>query len=64
MARSELKLTRHLSVLSERETDAVVGIVAGLIADYLKNGQVGRSASQHGPDVAGTRAAGTREQQK
>jgi len=32
-----MKLRRHYSELSEKQTDAVVGIVADLIVDYVKN---------------------------
>ena len=36
-ARQPLRLTRHYSKLSEKQTDEVVSILAGLIVNYVKN---------------------------
>lgn len=35
--RRSLHVTRHIRELSEKQTDEVVGILAGLIVNYVKN---------------------------
>ena len=36
-SREPIKLRRHCSELSEKQTDEVVGILADLIVNYVKN---------------------------
>ena len=62
MSHETLELTRHYSVLRRREEDAVVGIVAGLIVDYLKGGHAEGGVA--GYDTVSPGAADMQEVQK
>jgi len=44
-SREPLQLRRHYGELSEKQTDAVVGILADLIVNYVKN--TTRAATGH-----------------
>jgi hypothetical protein len=49
-SREPLRLTRHYSELSEKDTDALIGIVADLIVTHLKK----RGESPKAPSAAET----------
>lgn len=51
-SREPIELKRHYSELSEKDTDAVVGILADLIVTYLKNKN--RTAAGNGNETQET----------
>ena len=51
-SREPFQLRRHYSELSEKQTDAVVGILADLIVTYLKN--TSRAAAGNGNETQET----------